>query len=242
METYKERREEVLEIANKVLEGIPLNVEETEVAMETLVVDPQYFVSKKALLLTPIGFYLLRGYPPEEVYSTPGTILITGEELFLNSIVMDYHEYLFGYLLENIEGGRTALFTPCSKVKPYRDSFMYRKIEAILNKYGTDVWRFVVSEPLVIVPRFFDIYYPAAHYDYPPEKLTENDIDIYVRLLKKALSIIANKFEVMVYTLPKKHRAIFEKAMEDLEASVHYNPYNVYYFPQLKNLLVSLTA
>ncbi|ALU12421.1 hypothetical protein EYM_03555 [Ignicoccus islandicus DSM 13165] len=237
---YKEKKDDILNIIGKLIEGVPISKEELELGIKTLVIDPQYFFTKKIVIMTPIGFYLLRGYSPEEVYSVPGTILLEGEELFLNSIVMDYHEYLFGYLLENITGGDTALFTPCSKVKPYRDSFMYRKIEAIINKYGVDVWRFVVSEPLVIVPRFFDIYYPAAHYDYPPEKLTENEIEIYVRLLRKALGILMNKFEKFIYTLPKKHRAIFEEAIKDLELNIHYNPYNVYYFPKLKNLLVSM--
>jgi predicted RNA-binding protein len=102
------------------------------------------------------------------------------------------------------------------------------------------VWRFVVSEPLVIVPRFFDVYFPAAHYDYPPEKVTDEEMVIYVDLLRKAIETIAMKFEKIVYTLPRMHKRVFEKALELSQVPAHYTPYNVYYFPSLKEALLNV--
>jgi len=220
--------------------GGKIGEEKLGLALSTLVIDPQYFYFKGQVVVTPIGFYLTKGYSVDEIYALPGTILFDGEELFLHPTIQEYHEYLFGYVLDALGPGNVALFTPCSKVKPYRDSFMYKKVEAIIDKYGKDVWRFVVSEPLAIVPRYFDIYYPAAHYDYPPEKVTKNELEIYVNLVRKAVEIVATKFEKIIYTLPKKHRKVFEEAIARAHINAVYNPYNVYYFPRLKNTLVEM--
>jgi len=226
-------------IVEAVIHGARLKRDELELAMKTLVIDPQYFYYRGLSVVTPIGFYLARGYSLNEIYSLPGTLILEGEELFLHPVVQDYHEYVFGYLLDLMGPGDVALFTPCSKVKPYRDSFMYKKIEAIINKYGNDVWRFIVSEPLVIVPRYLDVYFPAAHYDYPPEKVTESEYEIYVDLLAKAIEIVAVKFERLIYTLPKKHRKVFEDALSKAQVNALYTPYNVYFFPRLKEVLIS---
>ena len=211
---------------------------ELELGLKALVIDPQYMFYEGIKVVTPLGFYLTRDYDLDMIYSVPGTVILEGEWLFLHPIVKDYHEFLFSYLLFKMGPGEVALITPCSKVKPYRDSFMYKKIESIINKYGSGVWRFIMSEPLVIVPRFFDVYFPSAHYDYPPEKVAPEEVPIYVDLLRKALEIIATRFERIVYTLPRKHKKVFEAALAQVGLSAHYTPYNVYFFPQLKEAIV----
>ncbi len=223
-----------------LLSGGGINEKETELGMKALIIDPQYLYYKGIKVVTPIGYYLTIGYDIDLLYLPPGTQILTGERLFFHPIVEDYFNYLFDYLLERMGPGEVALFTPCSKVKPYRDSFMYKKIESIINKYGRDVWRFVVSEPLVIVPRFMDVYFPAAHYDYPPEKVTEEEREIYVENLRRALEILTPNFERIIYTLPRKHKAIFEEALERAQVPAHYTPYNVYYFPSLKQALANV--
>ncbi len=237
MQIAKEHKDELEVIIDVVMNGGSVKGEALDLALKSLVIDPQYFYYKSTIVVTPIGFYLTRGYAIEEIYKVPGTVTLDGDELFLHPTVQDYHEFLFGYLLNVMGPGETALITPCSKVKPYRDSFMYKKVEAIINKYGNDVWRFVMSEPLVIVPRYFDVYFPAAHYDYPPEKVTENEYEIYVNLVKEAIEVISMRFERLIYTLPKKHRKVFEDALSKAQISALYTPYNVYYFPRLKEVL-----
>ncbi|UXD22447.1 hypothetical protein IPA_04880 [Ignicoccus pacificus DSM 13166] len=236
------QRDKLEVIADAVMHGARINGKELSLAMEALIIDPQYFYYKSTIVVTPIGFYLTKGYALDEIYALPGTLLIEGDELFLHPVVQEYHEYLFGYLLDTMGPGETALFTPCSKVKPYRDSFMYKKVEAIIDRYGNDTWRFIVGEPLAIVPRYFDLYYPAAHYDYPPEKVTEDEYEIYVNLVKKAIELIATKFERIIYTLPKKHKKVFEEALRRAQVEALYSPYNVYYFPRLREVLVSTAS
>ncbi|ABU82092.1 Queuine tRNA-ribosyltransferase contain PUA domain-like protein [Ignicoccus hospitalis KIN4/I] len=227
-----------MNIAESLMNDERINERELDLALKALVVDPQYLHFKGIKVVTPIGFYLAREYDLDTVYATPGEVVLEGDWLFLHPTVKDYHEFLFSYLLDKMGPGEVALITPCSKVKPYRDSFMYKKIESIINKYGNDVWRFVMSEPLVIVPRFFDVYFPSAHYDYPPERVAPEEVPIYVDLVRKALEVIATRFERIVYTLPRKHKRIFEMAAEQANLSANYTPYNVYFFPRLKEAIV----
>ncbi len=236
-EIAREKKDEVVNAVEALMNGEPINEQQMKVGIEALAIDPQYLYYHGIKLVTPIGFFLLRDYDLETIYAVPGTKVLEGDWLFLHPTVKDYYEYLFSYLLDRMGPGEVALITPCSKVKPYRDSFMYKKIESIINKYGRDVWRFVMSEPLVIVPRYFDVYFPAAHYDYPPEKVMPDEVPIYVDLLRKALEVLSVKFERIVYTLPRKHKKIFEMAMEQAQLQASYTPYNVYYFPSLKEAI-----
>jgi len=236
-EIAKEHKDELVNTVEALMNDERISRKELKLGIEALVIDPQYLHFKGLKLVTPIGFYLARDYDLDVIYAVPGTQVLVGDWLFLHPTVKDYYEYLFSYLLDRMGPGEVALITPCSKVKPYRDSFMYKKIESIINKYGNDVWRFVMSEPLVIVPRFFDVYFPSAHYDYPPEKVMPEEVPIYVDLLRKALEVIGMKFERIVYTLPRKHKKIFEMAMEQVRLDAVYTPYNVYYFPSLKEAI-----
>jgi len=236
-EVARENKDLIVNVVEALMNDERISEKELQAGIEALAIDPQYLHFKGIKIVTPIGFYLTREYDLETIYAVPGEQVLKGDWLFLHPTVKDYHEYLFSYLLERLGPGEVALITPCSKVKPYRDSFMYKKIESIINKYGSDVWRFVMSEPLVIVPRYFDVYFPAAHYDYPPEKVMPEEVPIYVDLLRKSLEVISMRFERVVYTLPRKHKKIFEMALEQVQLGVTYTPYNVYFFPKLKEAI-----
>ena len=209
--------------------------------MKALLVDPQTYKETGKVIVTPIAYMLFNGIRGiDEVYTPPGKILITKDH-FSHEAVVGYHKYLMEYLIDQYSG-RRALFTPCSSTKPYRKSFMYLKIERLLESVGfySDGWRFTVSEPLVLVPRFLDVYYPAAHYDLPPQNLTEEEKEFMIRALSWVLKKLSTRFEVLIYSLPRTHKYMFEEAMKRSGVNANYSPYNVFHLPRLKAALQAL--
>ncbi|MCS7111491.1 MAG: DUF5591 domain-containing protein, partial [Ignisphaera sp.] len=75
------------------------------------------------------------------------------------------------------------------------------------------VQRYIISEPMVLVPRELDIYYPFANYDYPPKELTERDKEMFVGLLSSVLPKLKNHKKIIAI-LPKHHRNIFIAALK----------------------------
>ncbi|MET1101806.1 MAG: DUF5591 domain-containing protein [Pyrodictiaceae archaeon] len=200
---------------------------------------------RRDLLATPLGYYVYKAIKRdldekilEAIVTEPGKIIITGENLFFDERVKPWHEYMAS-IWEPEDGKKIALFTPCSRVKPIPHSFMNRKIDALLSAspIGYMVERLILSEPLAIIPYRYSLLFPAAHYDYPPEKLSREEIEYYIDLTALLLKKIDTSYEAIVYSLPRQHRMIFEKALEDAGVEATYIPYNVYYLPKLKKAL-----
>ncbi|MHA1616230.1 MAG: DUF5591 domain-containing protein [Candidatus Njordarchaeales archaeon] len=196
--------------------------------------------------LTPRGYYLVRLWGRTDhneicsyIFAEPGDILLKGDNLFTHPLIRIYHEYL-------LEIWRPipfpiALYLPCSKHKPYSRSFMQLKIRRMLHKRELSkyVQVYIVSEPLVLVPAQIETLFPAAHYDYPPEKVSEDEKNIYVTLLRKILRRLENVHRTHVYSLPRFHKMIFLKAVENRSEKYLYVPYNVYYIPKLAEVLTN---
>lgn len=112
-------------------------------------------------------------------------------------------------------GREYALILPCSHAKPYRISRLHSQLESMLTKYDLvyRIQRYILSEPMVLVPRELDIYYPFANYDYPPKELTEGDRETFVKLLASILPKL-RKHKKIVAVLPKHHTSILVSALK----------------------------
>ncbi|OYT55887.1 MAG: hypothetical protein B6U76_04875 [Desulfurococcales archaeon ex4484_217_2] len=213
-----------------------------------LFIDPyEYFIDKKVILTSMSYVYhhhFQWGNPsnPHIALTFPGEIVLRGNNLFFNEHVKTYHNYLINYW-KPLKRKMIALFTPCSGVKPIPRSFMNVKIDGILRKYGLEgyVDRYIVSEPLALIPYRFAYYFPAAHYDYHPSMVSPEERRVYVELLRKVIEDkIARNYDRIVYSLPRFHKRIFEEAISGLDVEAVYVPYNVYYLPKLKETLLRL--
>lgn len=209
-------------------------------------ISPYDYYDNDIVVLTPLAYmfyhHFSHGIPRDYrlFLSFPGDIVLKGNGLFFNEYVKVYHEYIVNYWEPPVFNS-IALFTPCSNVKPIPRSFMNVKIDGILKKYGLEkhVDRYIVSEPLVLVPYRFAYYFPAAHYDYHPSMVTPEERKIYVELLREIIERkIARRYNKIVYHLPRFHKRVFEEAINELNVEIVYVPYNVYYLPELKKALL----
>lgn len=243
---------------NTVLDRLVLATNNTYIGVKTTPTDIELaekglidkkLLSQGYLSITSQGYYVYKRLLGEIdidldiVFATPGTIILRGEELFFNPIIRVYHEYILKVWCPVLPG-KIALFTPCSKIKPIPKSFMNRKIDAILRKYNLSVTvdRYIVSEPLGIIPYSQAYLFPTAHYDYPPDKLTAKEKELYVSIVADVLEKIIKYYDFIVYSLPRKHKEIFEQALNHIGVKAVYVPYNVYHLPKLRNKLLEIAS
>ncbi len=206
-------------------------------------------LSQGYALISSLGYYyllVLKGEVKlnlEVLFSPPGTIVFKGDELFFNPLIRVYHEYVLS-IWKPITKAKIALFTPCSSIKPIPESFMNKKVDGILRKYSLTqvVDRYIVSEPLGIIDYGQAYLFPAAHYDYPPEKLTSREKHVYVEIIAEFLENIAGTYDYIVYSLPRRHKKVFEEALSVANITALYVPYNIYYLPRLRNELLRLST
>jgi len=144
----------------------------------------------------------------------PGKIVLDArrEDLFKHKHVVLWHRFACRYL--PIAKGLVALVLPCTRIKPYRISATHRLAEARIRKLGIEpfVDVYILSEPMALVPRELDIYYPFANYDYDPKLLSDEHREMLIGIVAKILS----KFDVykhVIAVLPRHHRKIFESSV-----------------------------
>ena len=234
----------ILAISNTYI-GIEITSTDIELAEKGLI--DKKLLSQGYLSITSQGYYVYKKLTGEIdidldiIFTAPGTIIIKGEELFFHPIIKIYHEYILR-VWNPISPGKIALFTPCSNIKPIPRSFMNRKIDAILRKYGISIIvdRYIVSEPLGIIPYSQAYLFPAAHYDYPPDKLTAREKELYINIVASVLKKISKHYDFIIYSLPRKHKEIFEQALDYVGGEAIYVPYNIYYLPKLRDKLLEI--
>ncbi len=152
----------------------------------------------------------------------PGVVLLRNSEkcnLFDHPHVRLWHRFLVEYF--EPEPKPLAMILPCTQVKPYRLSPTHRIAEARLRKLGIaeKVGIYIVSEPMVLVPRELDIYYPFANYDYPPDQLSEPYRARFVEILSAVIPKLARHRHV-VAVLPQHHRSILLEALQRSSAKL----------------------
>jgi len=164
--------------------------------------------------------YMYENLGPREVEKLmairPGEIMLRNtmdQDLFEHPHVELWHRFLINYI--PYRPAQYALILPCTRVKPYRLSATHLLAEKRLRAHGLEslVDVYIMSEPMVLVPRCLDIYYPFANYDYSPRELDEYHRMKFVSILKKVIPNLARAYRLIVSVLPRHHAGILREAL-----------------------------
>ena len=167
----------------------------------------------------------------------PGQIVLRGgDELFFNEHVRKFYDYVLDSWRPPSK--KIALYMGCSWHKPFSHSFMHLKVIRMLEKHNLadNVQQFIISEPLTICPRELETRFPAANYDFPPERLGEKGRAIFIERLRKFIEKYKDFYSFHVGFMPNHHKRIFDESSRGV-LRPFYIPYNVYQLPNLLKLL-----
>jgi predicted RNA-binding protein len=148
----------------------------------------------------------------------PGAIVLRNSydvNLFEHEHVICWHNFLVNVFDPKLIEKPCALIIPCSRIKPYRLSPIHKIIDSQIRLMDADsiIQVYVLSEPMLLVPRELDIYYPFANYDYPIHELNEGYRIKFATMLSKILpKLICHKYIAAI--LPHHHRRILVKAID----------------------------
>jgi|UniRef100_A0A7J2U240 predicted RNA-binding protein len=147
----------------------------------------------------------------------PGVIALKNSSvnLFEHKHVAYWHSFLINIFNSMLTEKPCALILPCSSIKPYRLSPIHKIVDEEIELANADniIQIYVLSEPMLLVPRELDIYYPFANYDYPVHELNEEYKTTFINMLSKILPKLAyHKYVAAI--LPKHHREILVKAIK----------------------------
>lgn len=146
----------------------------------------------------------------------PGLIVLRNSNvnLFEHPHVVIWHKFLLNYFDPSVCDKRYAIIMPCSSVKPYRLSATHRILDSTIykNRLGDLIQIYVLSEPMILVPRELDIYYPFANYEYPVEELTPRYREKFIELLSCVLPKL-RFYSKTIAVLPKHHLSILVESI-----------------------------
>ncbi|HIP31876.1 MAG TPA: hypothetical protein EYG86_03850 [Crocinitomicaceae bacterium] len=169
-------------------------------------------------------------------------LLTGGDELFHHPAVIEFYHRVMEDWHPN--GKKIALLMGCTHHKPYSKSFMHKKVIQLLKKYNLFdyVQQLIIGEPLTVCPREWEEIYPAAHYDFPPERLGTTGRIIFIQRLRAFFDKFVNKFEYFVVFAPNHHREIILNAGKGIlpQAKTFIVPYNLYSLPNLRSVLENI--
>ena len=159
-------------------------------------------------------------------------ILDGGDELFSHPAVIEFYNNVMNDWKS--DGKPIALLLGCTADKPYSNSFMHKKVIGMFQKHEFDdmIQQYIIGEPLVVCPREWEKKYPAAHYDFPPKRLTEEGVKVFEDRLKNFFKKFGDKYKKFLVFAPNHHKKIILAASEDL-TNISIVPYNLYKFPDL---------
>jgi len=164
--------------------------------------------------------YLYRNLDTREVEELmsirPGEIVLRNSpqrNLFEHPHVELWHRFLLSNIPLN--PAPYALILPCTRRKPYRISATHRLAEERIRRLGLEnlVDVYIMSEPMVLVPRCLDIYYPFANYEYPPQELDSTHRSKFVDILSRVVKNLVSAYRLIVAVLPRHHASIFVEAV-----------------------------
>jgi hypothetical protein len=104
-----------------------------------------------------------------------------------------------------------AVLVPCAGTKPFSQapSHKHGYMPAL---EGLDVDRWVVAEPLGVVPWAWQDRYPNDAYDYPPDQLRGPARDLLIERIREWLERVGTRYERLVAALPGHHMALVREA------------------------------
>ncbi|MGB9693751.1 MAG: DUF5591 domain-containing protein [Fervidobacterium sp.] len=174
-------------------------------------------------------------------FREPGFIVLNGgDELFFNEHVLRFYHYVLDHWKPSEKP--IALYFGCSHHKPFSRSFIHMKTIKMLKKHDLDdfVQQFIISEPLTVCPREMETTFPAANYNFPPERLGNEGKKEFVKRLRIFLyKRASNTYRYHVIFAPNHHKEIFSEASKYLLNPI-YVPYNLYQLPRLLHALKEL--
>ena len=110
--------------------------------------------------------------------------------------------------------GRVLLILPCSARKPYTLSKSHTRIRSFLSEKLKGVEEIIVSSPLV-VPRVFELTYPAMNYDVPVTgRWSESEVEFVAGWLRRFVE--KGDFELIVAHVEGGYRRVVERAGLDV--------------------------
>ncbi len=110
--------------------------------------------------------------------------------------------------------GKVLLILPCSARKPYSLSKSHTRIRRFLGEKLRGVEEIIVSSPLV-VPRVFELTYPAMNYDVPVTgKWSESEVKFVAEWLSRFVE--RGDFELIVAHVEGGYRRVVERAGFDV--------------------------
>lgn len=111
----------------------------------------------------------------------------------------------------------TVLLLPCTARKPYLTSRTHR---ALRSKVKVNVNEIIISSPLV-VPREFELLYPAVNYDTPVTgHWSEEEVSFVAGWLKRFIE--KGGFRKVVAHVTGGYRKVVERVEDEVEAEVVY--------------------
>lgn len=163
-------------------------------------------------------------------------LLQGGDELFFHQDVVSFYNFI---MTKWVSYKEVALLMGCSHHKPYSNSFIHAKVIGMLKKHKLEskVQQYIVGEPMVVVPRELENEYPASHYDFPPERLTEKGRKVFTERLNKFFRKAIKMHSQFVVFAPNHHRKIILEACNGLFQPLVV-PYNVYKLKELLRVLM----
>jgi len=107
---------------------------------------------------------------------------------------------------------KKAVLLPCAGTKPFPDAPSHRAgyLKAL---EGKKLDRYVVSEPLGVVPYSWSRDYPQAHYDFPPHYLKGEGRNLLVKRIADWLKKVGPKYDKLYMALPGHHKRLVLDAL-----------------------------
>jgi len=162
--------------------------------------------------------YKIFGYEIEYVMNIrPGLIVLRNSasvNLFKHKHVIYWHDFLMNLFDSKLTGKPCALILPCSSIKPYRLSPVHKIVDTQIKTMSADniIQVYVLSEPMLLVPRELDIYYPFANYDYPTHELSDEYKTKFIITLSKILPKLTYH-NYIAAILPWHHKEVLIEAI-----------------------------
>jgi len=135
---------------------------------------PDSFQNEISTFIKENNLYLENFYP--EVFTVNSIIkwdILTGDiDLLSHESVISFRNYV-DCNYQPSKNAKIALLLPCAKGKPFSTSRTHKRVHKFLNDIFQSnssqnrciVEEFIISEPIGVIPRKYEMVYPASSYD-----------------------------------------------------------------------------
>lgn len=226
-------RDDYEELYSEISKNLNMTINEVRDTFEDL---EEYLKTRNREFIDPCF-----GVAYGSIYAACGRILKGGADLLEHPDVVQFRQNILEEYYPP-DNAKLALFSPCAKGKPFRNSRTHNRIDKYLNPLMAEysigdgvIDLLVVSEPIGIVPREMDMHYPAMNYDMtmpswlPLDKVNKRDLEgndrtstfTKVQKLSENDNAQARTAEIVEY-LSKVVASFIEKHTSEYEKMIGY--------------------